>query len=294
MDFEKIYRDFEAARIKYDLEKMSNIIVQAIDFRAELIQAGKANELPPSVNYIIGHIGILAYHTMKLLSDGKGDKAMTNLLAFNKFSNQAFNLFFYLNYLLGRALYLTGDYLTAAKIFSNYEALREANLGDVDELSLFYRANCLALLGDFNAAARLYEKILTIKANFSEAKKNLELVLRGSNKNISREVKSLWKFSSWKDVPIFINARDRLGVMKKLIDWLLAAGYRNLIILDNNSTYPPLLEYYNKLKEHRGGACKNCYARKKSRLQSSVVVKYFGGVKNFDAVHLHRPRCYSD
>ena len=129
-------------------------------------------------------------------------------------------------------------------------------MGDVDELSLFYRANCLALLGDFNAAARLYEKILTIKANFSEAKKNLELVLRGSNKNISREVKSLWKFSSWKDVPIFINARDRLGVMKKLIDWLLDAGYRNLIILDNNSTYPLLLEYYNKLKEQWGGHIK--------------------------------------
>ena len=37
--------------------------------------------------------------------------------------------------------------------------------------------------------------------------------------------------------------------MRKLVNWLLKAGYRNLIILDNNSTYPKLLEYYSKLEE---------------------------------------------
>ena len=40
----------------------------------------------------------------------------------------------------------------------------------------------------------------------------------------------------------------RLGVMQRLIDWLLNAGYRNVIILDNASTYPPLLEYYAALE----------------------------------------------
>lgn len=106
----------------------------------------------------------------------------------------------------------------------------------------------MALIGNFEAAARLYEQILTIKAAFPEARKNLEHVLRGDNKNLAREVKSLWNFPNWNDVPIFINARDRLGVMKRLIDWLLDAGYRKLIILDNASTYPPLLEYYAALE----------------------------------------------
>ena len=46
------------------------------------------------------------------------------------------------------------------------------------------------------------------------------------------------------NIPIFINARDRVGVMKQQVDWLLNAGYNNLIILDNKSSYPPLLEYY--------------------------------------------------
>ena len=63
------------------------------------------------------------------------------------------------------------------------------------------------------------------------------------------EVSSLWNFCDWQDVPIFINARDRVGVMKKLIDWLLDAGYRNLIILDNDSTYKKLLKYYKELEK---------------------------------------------
>ena len=36
--------------------------------------------------------------------------------------------------------------------------------------------------------------------------------------------------------------------MKRLIDWLLDAGYRKLILIDNASTYPPLLEYYAALE----------------------------------------------
>ena len=134
------------------------------------------------------------------------------------------------------------------KLFDRYDKVRTANWGDVDELSLFYQANAFALLGDFDTAVGLYEKILAIKVDFPEAKRNLALVLRGDNKNLVREIKSLWNFPNWRDVPIFINARDRLGVMKRLIDWLLDAGYRKLIILDNASTYPPLLEYYGSLE----------------------------------------------
>ncbi|MBQ9497952.1 MAG: tetratricopeptide repeat protein, partial [Selenomonadaceae bacterium] len=137
----------------------------------------------------------------------------------------------------------------AAKCFERNEKVRAINFGDVDELALFYRANCLAQLGDFNAAAELYEKILAIKSDFPEAKKNLGAIRGGATKNFSLEVQSLWNFSYWRDVPIFINARDRLGVMKKLIGWLLDAGYRKIFVLDNRSTYPPLLEYYSVLEK---------------------------------------------
>lgn len=47
-----------------------------------------------------------------------------------------------------------------------------------------------------------------------------------------------------KKIPIIINNYNRLSYLKKLIDSLTKRGYNNIIILDNKSTYPPLLEYY--------------------------------------------------
>jgi hypothetical protein len=49
------------------------------------------------------------------------------------------------------------------------------------------------------------------------------------------------------DVPVYVNNRDRVTTTKALIDWLLAAGTRRIVILDNESTYPPLLEYYKNV-----------------------------------------------
>ncbi len=50
-----------------------------------------------------------------------------------------------------------------------------------------------------------------------------------------------------KSIPIIINNRNRLTFLKKLIDSLTARGYYNIYIIDNASTYQPLLEYYKKL-----------------------------------------------
>ena len=249
MDFKKIYNEFAEVQIVNDLERMSEIIAQVNETCLNLMQSGRANEIPPSAVYIAKHANILIYHVMELLSGGDAVKARDYMLALAKDDVEGFDKFFHMLYLLGRTFYATGDYLPAKKIFERYEKIRSIVWKDVDELSLFYRANCLAMLDDFGAAAKIYEQILSIKADFPEAKKNLELVRRGLKKNLVREVWSLWNFCDWRDVPIFINARDRLGVMKKLIDWLLDAGYRKLIILDNCSTYPPLLEYYSALEK---------------------------------------------
>lgn len=47
-----------------------------------------------------------------------------------------------------------------------------------------------------------------------------------------------------KEIPIIINNRNRLTFLQQLIDSLIIRGYNNITILDNDSTYPPLLEYY--------------------------------------------------
>lgn len=53
------------------------------------------------------------------------------------------------------------------------------------------------------------------------------------------------KTRDYYDIPIVINNYNRLGYLKKLINSLESRGYSNIYIIDNHSTYPPLLEYYN-------------------------------------------------
>jgi|WetSurMetagenome_2_1015567.scaffolds.fasta_scaffold02847_2 hypothetical protein len=48
----------------------------------------------------------------------------------------------------------------------------------------------------------------------------------------------------YKEIPIIINNFNRLDTLKKLIGSLEKRGYKNIYIIDNLSTYPPLLEYY--------------------------------------------------
>ena len=47
-------------------------------------------------------------------------------------------------------------------------------------------------------------------------------------------------------VPIIVNNRDRLNPLRQLIGWLERAGQRDIYIVDNDSTYPPLLAYYRR------------------------------------------------
>lgn len=48
-----------------------------------------------------------------------------------------------------------------------------------------------------------------------------------------------------RNIPIIINNRNRITYLKKLVESLEKRGYRNIHIIDNNSDYPPLLDYYN-------------------------------------------------
>lgn len=55
------------------------------------------------------------------------------------------------------------------------------------------------------------------------------------------------KPKDFKDIPIIINNFNRLTFLKELIESLEKRGYFNYYVIDNNSTYPPLLEYYKTL-----------------------------------------------
>lgn len=48
-------------------------------------------------------------------------------------------------------------------------------------------------------------------------------------------------------IPIIINNRNRYTYLKQLITSLENKGYTNIYIIDNNSDYAPLLDYYNSI-----------------------------------------------
>lgn len=51
-----------------------------------------------------------------------------------------------------------------------------------------------------------------------------------------------------KQIPIIIISFNQLYYLKQLVDFLLKHNYSNIVIVDNNSTYKPLLAYFETLK----------------------------------------------
>lgn len=48
------------------------------------------------------------------------------------------------------------------------------------------------------------------------------------------------------DPPVFITVRDRVTPLRQLVDWLERAGHERITLLDNASTYEPLVAYLDE------------------------------------------------
>jgi len=51
-----------------------------------------------------------------------------------------------------------------------------------------------------------------------------------------------------KEIPVLIICRDLLSTLESIVGWLEKYNLTNIILLDNDSSYPPLMEYYAKTK----------------------------------------------
>lgn len=47
-------------------------------------------------------------------------------------------------------------------------------------------------------------------------------------------------------MPVFLIAYERVESMAKMVSWLESIGLKKIVFLDNNSSYPPLLDYYTQ------------------------------------------------
>jgi tetratricopeptide (TPR) repeat protein len=135
----------------------------------------------------------------------------------------------------------------------------ESNPARADLQSL--RSSCLLEGGRFQLARGSAEKALRLAPHNAD----LVAVIREADARIAeldhlidsaarpllteREREALQRDfrSSYRSVPIIINSRDRVSCLARLVTWLRTAGYANVAILDNHSTYPPLLEYLSSL-----------------------------------------------
>jgi hypothetical protein len=82
--------------------------------------------------------------------------------------------------------------------------------------------------------------------------KHLKGTLSGSGNKLfrieTRIIHLIRKKYNFKNTPIIINNYNRLEYLKAQVNWLLECGHYNLHIIDNASTYPPLLDYYKRVK----------------------------------------------
>ena len=84
-------------------------------------------------------------------------------------------------------------------------------------------------------------------------------IFTGNTADLARRFSLLWRrirriiysllqarmcLSDIKKIPVIINNRNRYTYLLQLIHGLESAGMNNIIILDNESSYPALLEYY--------------------------------------------------
>ena len=262
LNIKKLQKKFNNLRSSYNMTGFADVMLEIFKLHEAFVKNG--TKVPPEFMEFYKHIDAYSYVILTELSKHNGEAAVKYIEAMLKVSPNLANMMFHLYYIMGMAYYEMEDYKNSEQNWRIYLTFRQNRWQDSDEIALFYLGNTFAYTNNFPMAKVAYDQCLQMKKNFPDAIHNLALIndiLNGGS------ITGLSKFhryieTSFTDIdendeaacfniPIFINARDRIGVMKQQIDWLLDAGYTNIIILDNNSTYPPLLEYYKSFNDDK-------------------------------------------
>lgn len=74
-------------------------------------------------------------------------------------------------------------------------------------------------------------------------------------------------------IPVIIINYNQLYYLKKLVDFLQERQFQNIVIVDNKSTYPPLLEYYKNIE---------------SKIVIEIMEKNYGHMVFFQNIHLQK------
>lgn len=229
--------EFQNAAIRYDVYTMQDIVYlgQVSLYKRSALNNSKLATYFNSRSNV--HIACILY----ALASHNGPKAIEVLRRLSESVRETYQCIFY----FGMAYYELEQYQAAEQYFQKLAPT-------ANELVEFFLGNCYLYLGWSDKAAQHYDKTLQKRQSMYEARYNLETVQLGKEDIIRYPWESsldMTDCQNVRDIPIFINSRDRLGCLQKLMGWLLREGFSNIYILDNDSSYEPLLRYYIQLTE---------------------------------------------
>jgi len=189
-------------------------------------------------------------------------EALRSLAIYASYGEQIFCCYPHLFYYRGLAYYGLKEYDKAYDDLISYLQVVPG-----DEIAYFHLGNLLVKKNNIQDAIDAYIEALKKRSNFAEVLLNANIIDDNLNNGTDLSSCASWPINEsplmstlhipddldiW-DIPIFINSFNRLGCLQKLVDWLLKAGYRRIYILDNASTYEPLLVYYDMLGKNNSG-----------------------------------------
>ena len=256
--FTELLDAYEKAQKIFDIEGQAACIVAMI--QDNNIESDDRNG-KSAKEFMLLHFAVVFLAVMECIEHHRGEQAEFYLKLMPEENYLKPNMLPSYQYWLGRAFYEQDRWEEAARAFSK----RLKDQPD-DELANFFLGNCFVRMGEPMRAVMAYQRAITINGKFRKAVNNLEAVLYSMNQpffldtgNRIQVSEIIWQLTG-NDIipyvrgendafaiPIFINSRDRVEPLRRLVGWLQRAGYKNIHILDNKSTYPPLLSYYDEI-----------------------------------------------
>lgn len=90
-------------------------------------------------------------------------------------------------------------------------------------------------------------RLLQILYMFNKQTRHIKLKNYVLNRSVSKaKHKISYDFNDVYNTPVFIISYNQLSYVKQMVDWLKKYGFKNIHIVDNQSSYKPLLNYLNK------------------------------------------------
>lgn len=240
---------YQQAEQNFDLDGRAACVIAAMD----MVQQEPRYEGTPDITFLEERISVVFCALFQALQQGNLALAQYYATVFpEKFLAHPAALREY-RYYKGIIACGLGKYLQAASyLIAHLQSYQK------DELAWFALGNARYLSGQYADAKVCYDQALQWKPWFAEAIANRQKVQDVLNRQMDNPLPIQQTVDTelgldpkdWEQVrkiPILINCRDRVECLSKLVQWLLHAGYQRIILLDNASTYRPLLSYYERM-----------------------------------------------